>query len=306
MKLHNDEHDCNDLHTTPAFGEKPHTHMRQQLDAIQVRLIAPPSEEQFREIVSVFMQNTWNNQIDFDVDNANSSAIIRDLFLGKILPTGMETINLTWSVEGLDLIDTTHLIRHRLFSFSAQTHADRDMRFDRVMVKPGIMVNSEFYDRYTKICRDAKRLYCDMMDSGEINCLDARTIMPRCFEHFYIVRGTIKDIVAFCIMRADEQIQTQSDNIVALKLWLEILKQYPFLGGLINFRKPDAFYVKQSAEGKTNIFPPNEKNDLFDWAPKQFFHDKHRDEFPGGSYYITLRDKLLDEIDAFKPIGLFK
>ncbi len=48
----------------------------------------------------------------------------------------METINITWSVNGMDMVDTTHLIRHRLFSFAAQVHGDRDMRDDRVVVKP--------------------------------------------------------------------------------------------------------------------------------------------------------------------------
>ena len=306
MIVTDDIHECDPLHTQLKFGDAPTTAYVNQLNAIRVELVAPPSQVQFREIIGVFMQNTWNDELEHTISRSKAESIIHDLFNGEILPTGMETINLTWTVEGLDMIDTTHLIRHRLFSFSAQTHADRDMRNDDVMAKPSIIANREFFARYIDICAQAKQLYCDMMDSGEVNCLDARTIMPRCFEHFYIVRGTIKDIISFCIMRTDEQIQTQSDNIVALKLWLKILEQYPFLGGLIDFEKPDAFYVKQCGKGKTNIFPPNKKNDLFTYSPKQFFHDRHRDDYPGSNTYLQLRKKLIEEINSYKEDGLFK
>jgi hypothetical protein len=208
----------------------------------------------------------------------------------------METINIVWYVNGLDMIDTTHLIRHRMFSFAAQVHGDRDMRDDRVMVKPGIIANAEYFERYKTIVSMAHSLYVDMLDSGLVHGLDARTIMPRNFEHFYQVRCNIKDLISYCQMRADEQIQTTADNIVALRLWLEIVKRYPFLRGLVDFNKPDAFYVRQSQKGKRNIFPPNAKNDLFDWSEEQFYHPIGRDEFPGGETYLKLREELLAQI----------
>lgn len=287
------------LHTTPKFDEPYDIEYVEQLNAIDVKIFGAPTVEQFRNTIAVFMMNTWNDKLNYgpfnedEVDNT-----IRELFAGNILPTGMETISISWGVSGLDLIDTTHLIRHRLASFSAQCHGDRDMRNDRVVVKPGIMAIPEFYRRYRRICEEAMALYCDMMDSRLVHGLDARTIMPRCFEHFYMVRFCIKDLIAYCQMRGDEQIQTTADNIIAMKLWLEVLKLYPFLKGLVDFRRPDAFYIKQSKEGKTNIFPPNAKNDCFDWCEAQFYHPVGREEFPGGDVYLELREKLLAQIDA--------
>lgn len=287
------------LHTTKKFGRDAHLEIVEQLSNIKVKIFSAPTIYQFRQTIAVFMMNTWNDKLNYgpfkdeDVDKT-----IKDLFAGNILPTGMETINIAWGVEGMDLIDTTHLIRHRLFSFSAQCHGDRDMRDDRVVVKPSIAANDSFFERFAKICQDAMQLYIDMVDSGEVNGLDARTIMPRCFEHFYMVRGTIKDVIAYCQMRGDEQIQTQADNIIAMQLWLELVKLYPFLKGLVDFRKQDSFYVKQCSNGKTNIFPPNEKNDVFPWHPDQFYHDRGREDYAGSSTYLVLRNRLLAQIDA--------
>jgi hypothetical protein len=174
------------------------------------------------------------------------------------------------------------------------------MRDDRVMVKPGIMANADYFERYKQITTMARDLYVDMLDSGAVHGLDARTIMPRNFEHFYMVRCTIKDLIGYCIMRGDEQIQTTVDNIIAMKLWLEVLKKYPFLKGLVDFRKPDQFYQRQSAKGKTNIFPPNAKNDNFDWCEEQFYHPIGRDEFAGGDVYLKIREDLLKQIDAIE------
>jgi len=289
------------MHTKLKFGQAVKSiEFVNQLENIDVQIVHAPTIPEFRKTISVFLMNTWNDKIEWDFPEDAISQTIDELFRYELLPTAMETINITWSVNGMDMVDTTHLIRHRLFSFAAQVHGDRDMRDDRVVVKPGIMANKDFYDRYKQITEMARGLYVDMLDSGLVHGLDARTVMPRNFEHFYMVRCTIKDLIGYCIMRGDEQIQTTVDNIIAMKLWLEILKKYPFLKGLVDFRKPDQFYQRQSAKGKTNIFPPNAKNDNFDWCEEQFYHPIGRDEFAGGEVYLKIREDLLKQIDAIE------
>jgi Thymidylate synthase complementing protein len=284
-------------YTIRKFGHKPGPmEFVEQLSNIDVKIYSAPSIADFRQTLAVFLLNTWNDKPLMYFHEADIDTMVKELFKFELLPTAMETINIVWWVNGLDMIDTTHLIRHRMFSFAAQVHGDRDMRDDRVMVKPGIMANEQFFQRYREINELARSLYIDMLDSGLVHGLDARTIMPRNFEHFYQVRCNIKDLIGYCQMRADEQIQTTADNIVALNLWLEVVKRYPFLRGLVNFNKPDDFYVRQSAKGKRNIFPPNAKNDKFDWCEEQFYHPIGRDEFPGGDVYLELRAKLLAQI----------
>ena len=270
-----------------------------KLDAIDVQIYNAPSIEEFRKTLSIFLLNTWNDKIATDFADADVDVMVKELFRFELLPTAMETIGLTWWVNGLDMIDTTHLIRHRLFSFAAQVHGDRDMRDDRVVLNPAFLApeNAHFLERYKAINEAAQLLYVDMMDSGTVNGLDARTIMPRNFEHFYMVRCNIKDALGYVNMRRDEQIQTITDNVIALKLWLEIVKRYPFLRGLVDFNKPDEFYVRQSKQGKRNFFAPNAKNDKFDWVPEQFYHgDKSRDDFPGGQLYLDKKAELLSAI----------
>lgn len=285
------------LYTERKFGKEPKVTAINQFDAIKVTIIDAPTVDQMRKLLPAFMYNSWQEKPKFDgFSEAEIDRCIKELFAGSILPNGMETIGITFCVEGLDLVDVTHLIRHRAFTFSAQC-SDRDLRDLTALVKPSIIENDEFLDRYLDIVNKSVQLYADMMDSGEINTFDARTILPICKSHFYNVRGCIKDIIAFCNQRCDEQIQPQSDNIVAIKLWLEISKLYPFLKDVVDLRQQAKYYIKQCISGKTTIFPPNKLNDVFEWCDTQFFHDKHRDKFNGGEAYLNLKAKLLDELD---------
>lgn len=282
-------------------GETPDAVAVEQLDEIKVTIVSAPSEAEMKQTLAVFLGNTWNDAFTDEFDEETQNDITEKVFDGKLLPTALETVQIVWAVAGLDMIDTTHLIRHRLFSFSAQVHGDRDMRHDRILVKPGIMA-TKFADRFVEICEQARSLYCEMLDSGEVHGLDARTIMPRCFEHFYIVRCNIKDLIGYVKMRRDEQIQTQSDNIVALKLWLEVVRRYPTLKRLIDLDEPDVFYCRQVLHGLGNIFPPNERNRKWleerGWkeGDSYFYHNKPRDEYPGSDSYLRLRDRLIEEI----------
>ena len=294
--------DIQPMHSKQRFGEGVHeTKFVEQLNAIDVQIVHAPTVKQFRQTISTFLGNTWGDTIRTNFSAEETDQIIDEVFAGELLPTAMETINITWSVNGMDMVDTTHLIRHRLFSFAAQVHGDRDIRPDRVVAKASILQNPSYVVRYKQLCEDAMKLYVDMMDSGEVHGLDARTVLPRCFEHFYFVRCTIKDLIGYVRMRGDEQIQTTVDNVIAMSLWLEILRVYPFLKPFVDFTREDAFYVGQCKKGKTNIFPPNQKNDVFDWHEDQFYHPKGRDEYLGGNVYLAIREKLMAEIDAIDP-----
>ena len=269
-----------------------------QLEAIKVTIIDAPTIEQFRKAISVFMLNSWSEQPQFDgFTDGQITTCIRQLFNGEILPTGQEIIGITWCVEGLDLVDVTHLIRHRSFSFSAQC-SDRDLRDLTVLVKPSIMANEGLFDWYKRLITQQHSMYKHMMDYELANVLDARAVLPISKSHFYNVRCCIRDLIAYCNQRSDEQIQPQTDNIVALKLWLEVVRLYPFLKGVFDPKQKSKYYIDQCIAGKTTLFPPNENNDVFEYSSEQFFHSKHRDEFPGGDVYIAIRDAIISEIEA--------
>ncbi len=278
------------------WNERPRTAFKEHLNAIKVTIIDAPSQEDLGRYFPAFADATWQDE-PTDVWEATPEDRMNTVKLaleGKILPTVLETVSITFRIEGLDLIDVTHLIRHRVFSFSAQCTADRDMRWDDVLVKPSIIHSPDFYARYKDLMRDAKKLYADMVDCKEVSIFDARTVLPRALSNFYYVRGNIKDLMNFINTRKDEAIQPESDNVIAIRLYQALVEFYPLLADLIEFGGEDKWFTKTAQSGHNSMaYMPKEENDVFEHTPDRFIYQKRREDFPGGHIYMGIREEVV-------------
>lgn len=281
------------------FGEKPTTEFKNNLDSIKVKLMQAPSIDDLRKYLPQFANATWSDLPD-DYDNLSieeKDNIIRDVFLGKTLPTALETINLNFRIEGISLQEVTHIIRYRNASFSADCSGDKWWTHKAALVPNsiqnstlnGIDENDEgsyskdnFYARYIDIVEQAKQLYCDMIDSKKISIMDARYILPRCLETYYYMRISLKDALHFIKQRIDKQIQPETDNIIAYQMYCEILRQFPVANGIVDIHAPSYFYINTARTGKaTNLYFPDEDSDKFEWNENDFIYQCHRNEMNG-------------------------
>ena len=280
------------------LGENPTTRFIHGLDAVNVRMLDCPSTHDLMSYIPEFASGTWEDKPKTDFNAEERAKVVDDLFAGYILPTALETIKMTFIIEGIDLVDVCHLIRHRTLSFSAQGTGDRDMRHDNVLVKPSFFSNKKYADRFEQLMFDAKQLYADVTDDPDMPILDARTFMPRCTSNYYYVSGDLKAIMAFVGQRKDESIEPESVNIFAIKLWKEVVKRFPQLKTKIDLRSPDLFAIETSKGGRSsNFYKPEPKNDIYEYRLDWFMRWKMRQEMTGGQDYIAMRDKLLAEFD---------
>ena len=280
------------------IGEEPKTSFLHALDAVNVTMLDCPTNEDLMRYIPEFASGTWEDKPKYDFTDEEREQVIKDLFAGYILPTALETIKMTFLVEGLDLVDVCHLIRHRTLSFSAQGTGDRDLRHDDILVKPSLLGNEKYADRFERLMYDAKQLYADITDDPDMPILDARTFMPRCTSNYYYVSGDLKAIMAFVGQRKDESIEPETINIIAIKLWTEVVKRFPALKNKIDLRSPDYFAIETSKGGRSsNFYRPEPKNDIYEYRLDWFMRQKTRQEMSGGQDYIQLRDKLLSEFD---------
>lgn len=288
------------------FGKQPTTEFKNNLDAIKITLMQAPTMDDLRKYLPGFANATWS-EFPGDYDNLSiekKDELIREVFLGKTLPTALETINLNFRFEGISLQEVTHIIRYRNASFSADCSGDKWWT-DKAALVPSSIENSkgpltemeyekyrentgrefcptDFYSRYKKIVEEAKQLYCDMIDSKKISIMDARYILPRCLETFYYVRISLKDALHFIKQRIDKQIQPETDNVIAYQMYCEILRQYPVANGLVNIHEPSWFYINTARTGKaTNLYFPDEDSDKFEWNEQDFIYQCRRNEMNG-------------------------
>lgn len=308
-----------ELPMVKRFGEKPKTEFKNNLDAIKVTLMEAPTMDDLKRYLPAFANATWA-ELPTDYDNISDEekiALIREVFLGKTLPTALETINLNFRIEGISLQEVTHIIRYRQASFSADCSGDKwwtnkaalvpnsiqnsNGSGDEVFYGTGeIFAGDDFYGRYKQIVEMSKQLYCDMIDSKKVSIMDARYILPRCLETFYYMRISLKDALHFIKQRIDKQIQPETDNVIAYQMYCEILRQYPVANGIVDIHAPSWFYINTARTGKaTNLYFPDADSDKFEWNENDFIYQCYRNEMngtdPGAKNYF---DEILAQTEA--------
>ena len=275
------------------FDQVPHTNYINNLESLNIELVDAPNRTQAQNIAWHMTKATWADDPD-QVSFANAtpeeaSSNLCDVLNFRALPTPMECLGFTFKISGIDTQTVTHLIRHRAGSFAAQCTGDRDLRNDNVLV-PEAIENSDFHHRFIEVAAAAKQLYSDMVDSRVISLMDARVILPKALETFYIARFNLKDLIGFIKQRQDVQIQPEVDNIIATRIARLIVDCIPEVATCLDFDKPDMHYVRtfrvQLPDGTwtsrgTNLYHPEPKNDLFEFNEADSIYPCRREELNG-------------------------
>lgn len=292
-----------ELPMVKRFNERPTTEFKNNLDSIKVTLLQAPSMDDLRKYLPAFANATWAD-LPYDYDNLSieeKDKLIREVFLGKTLPTALETINLNFRIEGISLQEVTHIIRYRQASFSADCSGDKWWTHKAALVPNSIQHSNgsdenydsfygtncpiapdDFHARYKQIVEMSKQLYCDMIDSKKVSIMDARYILPRCLETFYYMRISLKDALHFIKQRIDKQIQPETDNVIAYQMYCEILKQFPVANGIVDIHSPSWFYINTARTGKaTNLYFPDADSDKFEWNEQDFIYQCYRNQMNG-------------------------
>ena len=266
------------------FDEKPTTVFKNNLDSIKVTLLDHPDQENVINYMSMFLDATW---VDTPAESANMSKdkkiqYLKDCIAGKALPTALETMQFTFLIEGISLQEVTHILRTRTASFSADCSADKWWTHKAALVPNAIQNSPELYERYKKIVEEAKQLYCDIIDSRQISIMDARYILPRCLETFYYMSIDFKNLVSFLHQRFDRQIQPETDNVLAYKMYDELISAMPIFKGLIDIDEVPRHWVATSRTGKcTNLYKPEENADVIEYNENDFIYNVKRSELNG-------------------------
>lgn len=280
------------------FGQTPITNYINNLESLNIEVIDAPTREQAQKIAWHMTKATWADApsaTNFEYASPEEASLnLQDVLNFRALPTPMECLGFTFKISGIDVQTVTHLIRHRAGSFAAQCTGDRDLRHDNVLVPESIQNcdrdGDDFYYRYIKLAMEAKNLYSDMVDSKIVSMMDARVILPKCLETFYIARFNLKDLIGFIKQRQDVQIQPEVDNIIATRIARLVVERIPEVATCLNFEKPDMHYVRtfrvEQSDGTftskgTNLYHPEPKNDLFEYNENDSIYNCRREEING-------------------------
>ena len=231
--------------------------------------------------------------------------MVREMFSYRTLPTALETVRITFFLEGLDMTNVTHIIRHRMFSFSAQSTDPVSMENHDILTNAAYEKHPELQERAISLVTQLNDLYKDSIDAG-INYYDARHYQPRAKEAKYFMSGNIKDFVAFINARLGRTNQPTSDNILALRMRQEILRVYPEVADILakqmNPESVQRHYASSiNSKMNMNTFPPDKlhakylkDNGIEIGKDVKFNHPKPKDEYETQEDFEKLFNNILE------------
>lgn len=212
------------------------------VDAVKVELINTNADNV--DYLRDYVFATWDSK--GIVNEETIDEVKQNLFNGTHLPQALETVMFTFKISGISLVEVTHILRYRNFTFAAQCTGDRDLRNDKY-IKPSCIKGTEFEDTYDKIINDANKLYGEMVDHFG-NTFDARYILPVARQNYYYVTGSLKDWMHFINQRCDEIIQPVVDNLIAYNVFKHIADHLPAIKDNYDFyneERNSRFYINQ-------------------------------------------------------------
>lgn len=286
-----------------GFGMPVKTEFKNLLEAINVRLINPPKYEDVLDTITAFANATWADKpIDTSkISKADKELIFYYVLKRKMLPTAMETLRLTFTIEGITIQEVTHILRYRKATFSAECSGDKWLNQKDALVPTAIENSPEFYEEYKDLVNKTKELYAKMIDSKCITVQDARYILPRAIETYYYVTMNLNDIIQFLYDRIDKQIQPMADNVIAYRLLSAIINEYPIIAkalGISFLTQPSKFYIETARQNRsTNWYRPDVCSDTFKWNENDFvYKDVLREDINGTDPELAATRKIHQQI----------
>lgn len=285
----------------PFEEKETETYFYNNLENININILLYPEYLMMRETCIAFCNATWKDYgVDNDYVNSTIKNKVQEKFMyhilkGKIFPGTLENVKITFLINGLSMQDITHFSRYRNAIHSIECSGDKYMHQKNFVIPTSIENSKLFLKRWTNICLEIKELYKDMIDSNMISPLDAKNIFPKCTESFMYISMDLKNLLYVLINdRIDDQMQPQSDNVIAYKLIIELIKIYPIISLIIDIDKPSKFYEKTARQYRsTSWFRPNKNNDTFEYNEDDFLYCE-RDKLLGIIGKIDIFTKIKD------------
>jgi len=269
---------------------------------INVRILSAPNIYELRSYVPNWVMATWNKYAEQlnDLDNNTADKFIFRAMSGKFIPSVLDSITINVLIDGTESHYGTHLYRHSKMSFAADCTGDKVLN-DRAVAIPSAFIEAGYEEEYKEIIEKSMDLYCKMLNRGDVHLQDARLILPRNITTFYFAKMSLGDAINFIRQRIDSQVQPKSDNVVAMKLLLELCKVYPFLASIVKLDQPNKFYIQES---QTNFYSgwclPEPQNDVFEYDENTFVYNKLRGELLGSKVYEEILAKTKKELSIIE------
>jgi len=266
------------------FGQRPLTRFRDYRKSIKVDLIKHDNKEEMLKGTYDFVKATWS-QDGKESERASKEEMIdalNQMFEGKALQLGLETVNFIFRISGITRIDTHQLVRQRIgVTFSQMCSGDQFWNHRDCLVEECIAQDKDLLDRYIRTTLIAKDLYATLNDSLKVSIQSSREILPQNLDLFIFMKVDLSTLLFFYKKRIDNESQTWAINEIARQMQEEVCKVFPEMKTAFDKMKGSFDFQRKAASDRQNTFSTGlyiPEKDEFDYHNRDFLYPLKKNE----------------------------
>jgi hypothetical protein len=203
-----------------------------KLDAVKVVMLDHPDPERAKRVLVNFSEGSWFEDFYLQANEKDVDTAIHDLLSGSMLGQGLEALQFTFLVSGIDLQDSHAVVRNRIgVSYIQQSTAVRPFTDSDILVPRAFTKHENLQRRYQQWCVDGKRIYQDMLETGDISITDARLCLPKTIPVWINISCNLMTLLAIYSKRSDTQEEYPALNIMVEQMKNLVVEKFPYMKG---------------------------------------------------------------------------
>jgi len=201
-----------------------------KINAVKVTMIDYPDQERAKKVLVNFSEASWIEDFFSQANEMDKETAINDLLKGNMLGQGLEALQFTFLVSGLDLHDTHALVRNRIgVSYLQQSSAVRPFTNSDIIVPRAFTKTPELLARYKEWVIKGKILYQEMLETGDIAITDARLALPKTTSTWIYVSCNLMTLLAIYSKRSDSQEEYVAMNEMVKQMKQQVSEKFPYM-----------------------------------------------------------------------------
>ncbi len=261
-------------------GEKPRTKFIDNLHAVDVEMVDWPDPDRLKDVFVNMSQASWYRKFTDEGTQEEREEIVNDLFDGKVLGQGLEHAQFCFIVSGLSLHGTHALVRNRIgIAYLQQSQAVKDFRHSDVLVPRAFTKHPDLCERYEDWVQEGKRIYGDMLDTGDIANTDARFCLPKTIPSWCYVTCSLPTLMAIYAKRSDSQEEHPEMNLMVTQMALSVGLVFPYMRGYFQTACDTGRCLHtREGYGANCIFKRDKNHQVDEGKDNWTLHDKTKQE----------------------------
>jgi len=261
-------------------GKEPKTKFVFYPDNIKVKMIDYPDKDRIKKVFVNAAASSWFPEYAKDLSKKEVKEEISDLLKENTLSLGLEMAQFTFLVKGLTLHDSHALVRNRIgITYAQQSQAVRDFRDEDILIPKSYKKYPHLMKRYKQWIKNSKKLYADLLDTGNISINDARLSMPKTIPVWIYFSCNLKTLISIIEKRLDSQEESIGLNEMSRQVVKLVVKKFPYLKPFLKSacEKGRCFHQKKGFKANC-IYKRDSLHKIEGYKDEFTLHDKTKEE----------------------------